>query len=328
MEPLAAMIAAPARGPIIGSALWSADQPRPRSRIAELRSVVGLTMREGCWTWLLLLAIGMICPVLLFILPGHLNLGNSPFPAACNTIIALIAGISVFGLENRRRTYRFLGHHGARPGLVWLARIGTWCFGLALIWGPLAYLVFQNPGGPAAVEHWTMIALGVPLVFSLAVLCGMAIPREITAGLVAFVFSLVIAGGGIGLVEVGMLPYWGMLVLPAVFLFASWSWSGDWLLDRPAPGRWVRLGLLLSGLLATALAGYAGWRAWSIPDVGPIPAPSTWAAATAPLPPDRNAADLYREAGRLMERVVPRKAPSAGASRVPFGLDEHPGSPI
>ncbi len=25
-----------------------------------------------------------------------------------------------------------------------------------------------------------------------------------------------------------------------------------------------------------------------------------------------------------MERVVPRKAPSAGASRVPFGLDEHP----
>ncbi len=60
---------------------------------------------------------------LLFILAGPCTSGTPPFPAACNTIIALIAGVSVFGLENRRRTYRFLVHHGARPGLVWLAKL-------------------------------------------------------------------------------------------------------------------------------------------------------------------------------------------------------------
>ena len=45
----------------------------------------------------------------------------------------LVAGVSVFGLENRARTYRFLVHHGARPGLVWVVKLATWIFGLAMI---------------------------------------------------------------------------------------------------------------------------------------------------------------------------------------------------
>ncbi len=59
-----------------------------------------------------------------------------------DTIIALVAGINVFGMENRGRTQRFLTHHGARPGLVWLVKLAVWCVGLAMIWGPQA-IAFQ-----------------------------------------------------------------------------------------------------------------------------------------------------------------------------------------
>ena len=46
---------------------------------------------------------------------------------------------------------------------------------------------------------------------------------------------------------------------------------------------------------------YAGYRAWSIRDVGPIAPPAAWIeAASVPLPADQNAAELYREAGRRL----------------------------
>ena len=98
-----------------------------------------------------------------------------------------------------------------------------------------------------------------------------------------------------------MLPLQGLLVIPAGLVAVSWAWSGDWLLDRPAPGRWVRLGLLLTGMSTLIVSWYAGYRAWSIRDVGPIAPPASWIeAAATPLPAGQNAADLYREAGRRL----------------------------
>ena len=41
-----------AHRPVIAGAQWSADRPRPRSRTAELRSLIRQTMREGRSTWL------------------------------------------------------------------------------------------------------------------------------------------------------------------------------------------------------------------------------------------------------------------------------------
>ena len=92
-----------------------------------------------------------------------------------------------------------------------------------------------------------------------------------------------------------MLPIWGLAAMPVALLAVTWAWRGDWLLDRPAPGRYVRLGLILITTFGMLLGGYAGVRAWGIPDPGPIAEPSVW-IATASLPPDRNAAELYREA--------------------------------
>jgi hypothetical protein len=318
-------IAAPR--PTIARSPWAADRPRPRSRMAELRSLVWQTLREGRSTWLFLLAIGLIStsPFLASttdIDPGYL--------VSWNALIALAAGVSVFGLENQRRTYRFLVQHGARPGLVWLAKLATWCVGLALIWAPLIYLLatgmkvnLRQPGESIFV---TLFGLHLPLVFAVAVVCGMAIPRGITAGVVALVVSLFLAAAQFGLLAIEMMPAWGVVVLPMAFLAIARAWSGDWLLDRPAPGRWVRLGLMLAVVLTTAFGGYTGWRAWSVPDVGPIPVPSDWVAASATLPDALNAAPLYREAARTSGRLRPQRASWAEVmnATIPPDLKERP----
>ncbi len=245
-------------------------------------------------TWFLLLIVGLIYPMGLAL---YENMRNLSFAIPLNAPVVLVAGVSVFGLENRARTYRFLVHHGARPGTVWLAKLLTWCFGLAIILVPLWQMHGDWPALARGGHGLTWIALSFPLVFAVGQLCGMVIPRGITAGVVALVISIALGFAQAGLVQELMMPLWGLAAMPVTLLVVSWAWSGDWLLDRPAPGRYVRLGLLLAATFGVLLSGYAGMRAWSVPDPGPIAEPSIW-IATASLSPDRNAADLYREAAR------------------------------
>jgi hypothetical protein len=140
------------------------------------------------------------------------------------------------------------------------------------------------------------------------------------------VIALLLAAAQGGLLAIDMMPAWGVLVLPLVFLAVTWAWSGDWLLDRPAPGRWVRLGLSLAVVLMTVFGGYTGWRAWSVPDVGPIPMPSDWVAASSRLPDDLNAAPLYREAARRLGLNRPQRSSWTEVSHttIPPDLKEHP----
>ena len=107
----------------------------------------------------------------------------------------------------------------------------------------------------------------------------MAIPRGITAGVVALVITLLLGGGEIGLVLVGHDAALGVLVLPAAFLAGHLGLERRLAAGPPGAGRWVRLGLMPGGHAGAAFGGYTGWRAWSVPDVGPIARPSDWVAA-------------------------------------------------
>jgi len=272
------------------------DQPPRRSRVVEARALAWQTLKEGWRSWCLLAVIGLVIPGLLW---GNLD------PVVLWLIIigvGLVAGANVFGLENRKHTYRLLSHHGARPRLVWLVKLVVWSAGLALIWVPQAIVaesIREHVGG--SLEKWLLGLLTPLLFFAVAQLSGMVIRRGITAVVVALVIGLALAVPQIALVIGQMLPVEGLLVLPAALLLVTWAWSGDWLLDRPAPGRWLRLGLLLTSTFTLAVGWYAGYRAWSIPDVGPIAPPAAWVEAAArPLSAEQNAAELYREAGRRL----------------------------
>ncbi|MFI5457427.1 MAG: hypothetical protein ACHRXM_18440 [Isosphaerales bacterium] len=277
------------------------DQSPRRSWVVEARALAWQTMKEGGRTWCLLAAIGLGLPMLIFLRFGYLDFA---LIVILSIGVALVAGASVFGLENRMRTHRFLTHHGARPGLIWLVKLAVWSLGLAVIWGPLALMTKNSMEKTIVrgIENWLLSVLIIPLFFGVAQLCGMALRRGITAVVIALVIGLALVIPLGALVVAHMLPVQGLLVIPIGLLAVSWAWSGDWLLDRPAPGRWLCLGLLLTGTFALLLGWYAGFRAWSLPDVGPITAPQAWTdAAARPLPAEQNAADLYRQAeGRLV----------------------------
>ena len=110
----------------------------------------------------------------------------------------------------------------------------------------------------------------------------------------------------------------GCLTCPAL--------AGRWL-DTPL-GLYVFLALghpsrvleLTSGLARLERATcYIGFRVWSVPDIGPIAPPSAWNDASRILTlPGRNAAELYREAGRS---VVQLTDPQAFLSRNQAALD-------
>jgi ABC-2 family transporter protein len=296
--------------PTIGAAVRGTDtetpfRPGERSRLAETRALVWQTLREGRSTWWLLLPIGLVLPWIIAGTP------QAQWFAITNAVVAITAGVSVFGIQHRTNTQRFLVHHGARAGLVWLVKVCVWLFGLAVIWGVLFigacifnFQYIRNMGKSNWFDYQALFALiGVASIyfgiFAIAMLCGMAIRRGVTAWVLAMVAASAVAIP-VALAASNMIPFGGPVVIPPAFLLISWLWSGDWLFDRPAPGRWLRLGLMLSVMTTTLFGGYIALRAWSVPDSPPIPAPVTWTNLTPePTPSDRDAAPVYREAGRL-----------------------------
>jgi ABC-2 family transporter protein len=284
------------------------DQSPRRSRLAEARSLLWETMHEGGTTWGLLAVIGLAVP-----LPFYLSIGylDPSFLLLLEMTVAVVAGINVFGMENRVRTQRFLTHHGARPGLVWLVKLAVWCVGLAVIW-VLPLVEFQRNGfGSAEWDNWLWVILTLPLAFAVAVLCGMTISRGLTAAVIALVMIMTLELPLVALIRALLLPHAGLLVVTVALLFVSWAWSGDWLLDRPAPGRWLRLGSLLAGTFAVLLAFYTGFRAWSVPDIGPIAPPRVWIAPQLdPLRAEvdlrnRDTADIYRQTVQSLKSAYP-----------------------
>jgi hypothetical protein len=275
-----------------------------RSWLVETWVLVRQTIKEGIKTWLMLAAISMG-------LPAFLSLGNRSYGyvdpvwlVVVSLVVVLAAGASAFGLENRARTYRFLVHHGARPGSVWLVKVMTWILGIAVIavsWVCFATFLAVSKQGDAGAALIALLDC-LSLAFAVAVVCGMALRRGITAFVIALVLTLALAAPLLSMVYMSMLPARGILVVSAALLLVSWLWRGDWMLERPAPARWLRLGLFVTGAFALLSVCFVGFRVWSVPDVGPIAPPSAWAddSARALASPERNAAPLYTEASRRL----------------------------
>jgi ABC-type transport system involved in multi-copper enzyme maturation permease subunit len=294
-----------------GTGAQTLFRPGERSRFSETRVLVWQTIREGRAIWLLLVPTSLIVP---WVIAGTPQVG---WFAITNAAVALTAGVSVFGIQHRANSQRFLVHHGARAGLVWLVKVGVWLFGLAVIWSILAVAAYLLDGqfirnAPnliwrdylLALLTLTAVASVYVGIFAISMLCGMAIRRGITAWVLAMVAAGASVLPAVALAASDMLPMWSLAVLPPAFLLISWLWSGDWLYDRPAPGRWIRLGLMLTVTMTTLCGGYVAIRAWGVPDSPPIPAPRTWANLTSePVPSDRDAAPLYREAMRLYRKL-------------------------
>src|SRR5262245_41632889 len=132
----------PPRRPVLGRAfrvrrVRRAESPDeaealvPRSAwLHAAHSLAWQTLREIRRVWWRIVLVGLVLPSLLWqLLPAldtYLFMGFLALGAG------IMAGVSVFGSENRQQTQRFLAHHGVSPGLTWVVKMMVWSTILAL----------------------------------------------------------------------------------------------------------------------------------------------------------------------------------------------------
>ena len=234
------------------------------------------TFREARGTWLRLLGAGVLAVVFFAFTVdwyGSARGGESLvffilIVAAC---LSLVAGVHVFGITNGRGERRFLAHHGVHAGTAWLAKTLVWAVPTAAVTWVLIFpatLPVHQPGMRPNRELSEVAWLVVPGAFVIGQLCGMVVPRMITAcmigvlGLLTVLLPLLVLYG-VRMASAGFVAL-VLLAFPAI----SWAWSDDWLVDRPSVRRWLKLGGLLI-LAAGPLFGlYVVERVRGVPDFG------------------------------------------------------------
>jgi hypothetical protein len=223
-------------------------------------------------------------------------------PVVVLPILAVLAcGVEVFGSEHASGSRGFLVRQGAEPGKVWLGKL--------IFWGPaLGIVVGAFFLGLAAVEGtrtrhglggWPFAAIVAALMngFMVALVCGMAIPRRITAGMVAILLGLACAVPVLGLAALGMIPIWSVFLPPVLLLGASRGWASDWMLRREGARPWIRLAGLVLVPFSVLGVVYVAYRAFGEPAVPPLVDEAQLVAET--VPDAENAAVDFREAMKL-----------------------------
>ena len=238
---------------------------------AAVRSLTWQTYRElhSVWWWL-----GLLC----LVVPPCFYIGQkAPYEAwmLCLLTANIVAGTSVFGIENRARTQVFLANEGVQPGLVWLIKTSIWLAAMVTLWilTALVCVLFARLPlgfGPDPAGS-LLIFVGLLLITTaIPILCGMVIRRGITAGTVALLILTLVLPALAGLFATRMLPGVFLVLFPLVVLAVSFAWSRDWMMDRPGAGRWIKLAALLAGGFGALFAAYVAVRVQGVPTLEPV----------------------------------------------------------
>ncbi len=229
---------------------------------AAARSLTWKTLRDVRSTWWLLALLCLAVPPCFYI--GQ----RAPFEAwmLCILMANIVAGISVFGIENRARTHVFLANEGVQPGVVWLVRTSIWLAVMVVLWiltGLVSAMFMGAPRG-SGLNIVDVLVLGSGVMLTTLVipmLCGMVIRRGITAGTVSVLILLLVLPPLFGLTAAQMMPSVFLVLVPLVFLAVSFAWSRDWMMNRPGARPWVKLAALLVGGFGAVRSLHHGSRA-------------------------------------------------------------------
>jgi ABC-type transport system involved in multi-copper enzyme maturation permease subunit len=221
----------------------------------------------------------------------------------------LVAGVAVFGNDLRHGSNRLLAHHGVRPAVIWLVRVGVWfavaCAVVVIALGAGLLATAVLGGGPLfnsrAMDQAPWVLALVALSFCIPLLCGMVIRRGITAGVVAILLWFAFWIPLVMLSLMGMMPSAFPILVPLAVLGVSLAWSGDWLIERPGAGRWLRLLGWCAGISAALFAVYVSMRVYEIPRIDPAREAALLGPVklSAGLETD-NAAPIYTQAAKAI----------------------------
>ena len=221
-------------------------------------------------------------------------------------LVSLVLGANVFNAENRGEPHRFLANHGARPGVVWLVKLAVglvmaapvWLVWLAPSYWGIGKLTGQAPEGWSSLQvNMVFIGSSLATAFASGALCGMVFRRGITAALVSLVVWLAVSMPLSVMVSSQVLWPTRLFWVPVAILAVTWAWSGDWLLGRPGFGRWARLGAYSAAAVVVLFSAHVAERVWSVPAIPRAERERIFQfdRIAAPVPPEQNAASLYRE---------------------------------
>ena len=138
------------RPPAFASSRRSRVAPEPapipiRLRASSAgRSLVWQARREGWAIWLLGVFVGLRVPIILMN-PGDVMRDDAMVEVVLALLVCLVAGVSVFGMENATGSRRFLVNHGVAPGTVWWRKLLVWGVAVGAIFG-LALLISWTSG--------------------------------------------------------------------------------------------------------------------------------------------------------------------------------------
>ena len=295
----------PSRGwssPKRSASEWSGPiEPRASS---TGRNLAWQTWREAWTTALVVVLLGLMVPIVLTLLRAPLD---GLIEHCLAAIAGMVAGVSVFGIENASGGKRFLVHHGVRAGAVWWRKLLVWGVGMAAFVG-LMLLSIRFFGAPLGGREATaigepdqrvgLLVTTVVNAFVVGVVCGMVIRRRITAALVGIMVLIAVLPLQVGLVWQQMVPSWSYVLIPLILLAISRAWAGDWLFEPEGARPWVRLAGLIVVPFGLLGVSYASYRALSVPDVGLQFDPAVLQSPT--IPPGEDAAETYRRASGLI----------------------------
>jgi hypothetical protein len=289
---------------MVPAALADADESASRfGWVRTARSLMWKTRRE---------VQAVLWPVALVLLgsiawwgPGRIQNVDLSLIGLVVVIVLILMGVSVFGADTSGRFHRFLAHHGAQPGLVWTVKQVVWISALLLlaVVAGRAWSIEWNASLLNGISPELLLCglIGIALaVFVVAELCGMAIRRGITAGLVAVMGSLLVTAPLLGLLIWGLIGPIALVLVPVIGLAVTRAWTGAWLLGRSGWRPFAALGGFVAAGLAVWMVAFVSERAFGLRRPGPMPAAlqARVEEARQPVPDSQNAAVLIAPLAR------------------------------
>ncbi len=194
-------------------------------------------------------------------------------------LIGAMFGMGTFLADQQQSGFRFFAEHGVRPRRVWLTRQLLWSLPLLPLaaLGVLAVLTMSpHPDDHnwwliygAEYQSWGMahfpwpIAIGravrlmgfLAIAYSAAQFSSLVFRSGFLAGFFAILFSALLGGWSLLMMELGVPWIWSVLPIPLVLLAATLVRSSDWVLERHTSQAWLKLALIV-GLPLAAIASY------------------------------------------------------------------------
>ncbi len=307
----------------------SAPRMAHSPRATAFLRLIWETARQARSPSLWLLGAGVFAVVALFwngFTPGGRDLAAdlAMMASILGPWLSMTAGACVFGLPNRRHDQRFLAHHGVHPANAWLAKVATWgipllAIGLGLDWAVRQFVTL--PGGAESQVYGSMLWLGWGGGFALGVLCGMIVPRLLTALMVGVLGMLLVVYPLMFMSTTGLMATLSALALtPFVLMVLSLAWSPDWLLERRGLRPWVKLAGVVVLLFAPIFGLYVCERAEGLPDVQWLARPTSQSEPHVSAVPEAIAA--YRPAEAAMAKILTRGSLQDMSEAIDSGWEE------